>query len=144
MGPLMFQFEYLNKLKMPGGIKQFIDLFGKFAEKLPGGYQYCLECRNPNYLNDGYFDFLAGKDLHHVFLQGYYMPSIFDLYQKHSGQIHDRAVIRLHVPDRKGLEKETGMYWSHIVAPKDGEHYVVGGHADRLEFQGHGNLRVCE
>jgi uncharacterized protein YecE (DUF72 family) len=119
LGPLMFQFEYLNKQKMPGGVNQFIDLLDDFAERLPGGYQYCLECRNPNYLKDTYFNFLAGKDLSHVFLQGYYMPSIFDLYQKHRGKIKDLAVIRLHGPDRKGIEKQTGNDWSKVVAPRD-------------------------
>lgn len=119
MGALMFQFEYLNKQKMPGGVKQFIDLVGDFVKKLPGGQQYCLECRNRNYLNDTYFNFLAGKDLHHVFLQGYYMPSIFALYEKHKEQLKDMVVIRLHGPDRKRIEKETGNHWNRIVAPKD-------------------------
>ena len=63
--------------------------------------------------------FLSASDLHHVFLQGYYMPSIFDLYTKHKGQIKDIAVVRLHGPDRKGIEKKTGKSWSRIVAPKD-------------------------
>ncbi len=36
-------------------------------------------------------------------------------------EIKDMTVIRLHGPDRKGIEKETGMYWNQIVAPKDGD-----------------------
>ena len=118
LGPLIFQFEYLNKLKMPGGFPQFEDIFGRFVESLPPGFQYCLESRNPNYLNGRYFDFLKGQELHHVFLQGYYMPSIFDLYKKHREQVEDMAVIRLHGPDRQGIEKITGKDWSHVVAPK--------------------------
>lgn len=47
------------------------------------------------------------------------MPSIFDLYTKHKGQIKDIAVVRLHGPDRKGIEKKTDKSWSQIVAPKD-------------------------
>ncbi|MGB3212979.1 MAG: DUF72 domain-containing protein [Desulforhopalus sp.] len=123
MGPLMFQFEYLNKQKMPGGLKQFIDLFGDFAEQLPTGFQYSIETRNPNYLNRTYFDFLNSYGnhggFHHVFLQGYYMPSIFDLYENHKDQLKKMAVIRLHGPDRKGIEKQTGKDWSQVVAPKD-------------------------
>jgi uncharacterized protein YecE (DUF72 family) len=83
IGPIIFQFEYLNKQKMPGGLSQFEDNFGKFVESLPTGFDYCLESRNPNYLNKRYFNFLSSQDLYHVFLQGYYMPSIFDLYKKH-------------------------------------------------------------
>jgi uncharacterized protein YecE (DUF72 family) len=87
LGPLIFQFEYLNKLKMPGGFPQFEEKVSQFIGSLPDGYNYCIESRNPNYLNKRYFDFLSNQDLHHVFLQGYYMPSIFDLYKKHREQI---------------------------------------------------------
>lgn len=119
MGPLIFQFEYLNKQKIPGGLQQFIDKFGEFAEQLHGSQKYCVETRNPNYLKDTYFDFLKGSGLCHVFLQGYYMPSIFDLYRKHSDQIKNCTVIRLHGPDRKGIEEQTGKDWSQVVVPKD-------------------------
>jgi len=70
-------------------LPQFEEIFGRFVESLPAGFNYCLESRNPNYLNKRYFDFLNGQGLHHVFLQGYYMPSIFDLYRKHREQIKD-------------------------------------------------------
>ena len=119
LGPLMLQFEYLNKQKMPGGLPQFEEKVGSFVESLPAGFNYCLESRNPNYLNKSYFNFLNNQDLHHVFLQGYYMPSIFDLYKKHRDQIKAMAVIRLHGTDRQGIEKVTGKDWSQVVAPKD-------------------------
>jgi len=121
IGPLVFQFEYLNKKKMPGGLPQFEENFGRFVESLPSGFHYCLESRNPNYLNNRYFNFLNSQGLFHVFLQGYYMTSIFDLYKKHREQINDMAVIRLHGPDRQGIEKVTGRDWSRVVAPKDEE-----------------------
>lgn len=121
LGPLIFQFEYLNKLKMPGGFPQFEEIFGRFVESLPAGLHYSMETRTPNYLNKSYFDFLNDQDLHHVFLQGYYMPSIFDLYKNHREQINDMAVIRLHRPDRPGIEKITGKDWSRVVARNDEE-----------------------
>lgn len=121
MGPLMFQFEYLNKQKMVGGVTQFIDQVGEFIEQLPVDFTYCIECRNPNYLKKPYFEFLGNSVLHHVFLQGYYMPSIFDLYNTYKEHIKDTAVIRLHGPDRKGIEQQTGKDWSNIVSPKDKE-----------------------
>ena len=119
LGSLIFQFEYLNKQKMPGGLQQFIERFGEFAEQLPGGFQYCVETRNPNYLMDVYFNFLSPRALSHVFLQGYYMPSIFDLYKKYRAYIKGHTVVRLHGPDRKGIEKQTGKDWSQLIAPKD-------------------------
>ncbi len=121
IGPFNFQFEYLNKEKMPGALTQFIDLFGTFVEQLPPDYDYCVETRNPNYLEKNYFSFLDSRNLHHVFLQGYYMPSIFDVYRKYREQIKDRLVIRLHGPDRKDMEEQTQNDWSRIVSPKDSE-----------------------
>lgn len=118
MGPLLFQFEYLNKQKMPGGLTQFLDQLRVFTERFEGVHAFSVETRNPNYLSDTYFTCLNEQKLHHVFLQGYYMPSIFDLYQKHREQIKQSTVIRLHGPDRKGIEVQTGKDWSRIVDPK--------------------------
>jgi len=118
LGPINFQFEYLNKQKMSGQ-SEFMDEFGHFIQKLPRDFLYCVESRNPNYLNRTYFDFLKSLGLHHVFLQGYYMPSIFALYQEHRQQIENVTVIRLHGPDRKEIEEKAGDDWSRIIAPKD-------------------------
>jgi len=90
LGTLIFQFEYLNKQKMPSGLSQFIDLFGTFAERLPAGLHYSMEPRNPNYLNSRYFNFLNSWDFSNTFLHGYYMPSIFDLYKRFGEQIRDK------------------------------------------------------
>ncbi len=49
IGPLNFQFEYLNKQKM-GGVGEFVEKFGESVEQLPAGFKYCVETRNPNYL----------------------------------------------------------------------------------------------
>ena len=70
IGPLMFQFEYLNKLKM-GSLHRFLELFEVLLQGLPKSYHYCIEIRNPNWLRGEYFDFLAEHGLGHVFLQGY-------------------------------------------------------------------------
>lgn len=120
VGPLNFQFEYLNKQKM-SGLSEFIGRFGQFVEQLPPGFTYCLETRNPNYLTEKYFDFLSETGVHHVFLHGYYMPSIFDVYLQFGHKIQKKTVIRLHGPERKGIEEKTGSDWSQIVNPKDAE-----------------------
>jgi uncharacterized protein YecE (DUF72 family) len=120
IGPLMFQFEYLNKSKV-ASLRHFIDMFEIFHRDLPGGYQYCVEIRNPNYLKKEYFDFLADHELGHVFLQGYYMPSIFELYDKYKDRLSDPVVIRLHGMDRQGIEERTKNIWDTIVDPRDDE-----------------------
>lgn len=88
IGPLMFQFEYLNKMKI-AGLHHFLELFAVFCQGLPDGYQYCVEIRNPNYLRAHYFDFLAEHGLGHVFLQGYYMPPISGVYWEFSEKLAD-------------------------------------------------------
>lgn len=135
LGPLIFQFEYLNKAKM-SGLGEFLDRFGRFVEELPSGYHYCLESRNPNYLKDDYFAFIKANPVSHVFLQGYYMPSVFELYNRHREKIVDKSVIRLHGPDRKAIEKETGKIWSRIVQPKDKELQALGEMISDMQSRG--------
>jgi len=120
LGPLIFQFEYLNKKKM-NSLGEFISRFGAFARELPPGYDYFAETRNPNYLKRPYFDFLGAHGLFHVFLHGYYMDPIFDIYERFGSLVRDRTVIRLHGPGRQEIEKQTGNSWDRIVAPRDSD-----------------------
>ena len=120
LGPLMLQFEYLNKQKM-GSQAEFLEKLGDFISACPDGHAYCVETRNPRYLNRPYFDFLAGGGMGHVFIQGYYMPSIFETYSEMRQLVKDLTVIRLHGPDRKGIEAKSGSVWNKVVEPRDDE-----------------------
>ena len=120
IGPLMFQFEYLNRQKM-AGLHHFLELFSTFRRGLPGGYRYCIETRDPNWLRGEYFDFLAGDGLGHLFLQGYYMPPMAGVYWQVLEKLVDPVVIRLHGGGCEEIEKLTGNAWNRVVAPKDGE-----------------------
>ena len=120
LGPLMFQFGYLNKNMMPSQA-EFLDRLDAFVGQLPKGYTWCVESRNPNYLNAAYFAFLREHGLAHVWLQGYYMPPVFPLYREYADQLTDNVVIRLHGPDREGMEDRTGKDWSKIIEPRDAD-----------------------
>jgi len=120
LATLIFQFEYLNKKKMPDQ-KIFQEKFSEFFSKCPSGVNYCVEIRNPNYLNKEYFTFLKSSNLSHVFLQGYYMPPIFTMYEKYRDLIEKFAVIRLIGGDRKAIEEKSQGDWSQLWEPKDGE-----------------------
>lgn len=120
IGVLMFQFEYLNRLKMPSQI-EFLKRFSGFISACPRNYNYAVETRNPNYLNERYFDFLNTHNLFHVFVQGYYMPAISEVYKKYSDYIRDLAVIRLMGSDRHGIEERAGNKWDTIIDPRDKE-----------------------
>lgn len=120
LGPLMFQFEYLNKQKMSSQ-QTFQQQFGEFMAQCPQGYSYSLEIRNPQWLNPSYFTFLKQTNLYHVFLQGYYMPPIFPIYETFVDWINDVAIIRLHGPDRQGIEKKSSGQWNIVIESKDQE-----------------------
>ena len=120
LGPLMFQFEYLNKQKMPSQ-KEFQERFSTFLGEIDRDYQYGVEIRNPNYLNENYFRFLQNNGVGHVFLQGYYMPPVAGIYRKFKSLLNSPVVIRLHGPDRSDIEKKSGGNWNKILEPKDAE-----------------------
>jgi uncharacterized protein YecE (DUF72 family) len=117
LGPVMFQFEYLNKKKMPSR-EAFLEQFGEFIDRAPDGFEYALECRNPNYFSPALFDLLGKYRVGFVYLEGYYMPPIGDVFDKYTPAPADACVIRLHGGDRLEIEKETGEIWDRIVAPK--------------------------
>jgi uncharacterized protein YecE (DUF72 family) len=112
LGPVMFQFEYLNKKKMPSK-EAFIERLDEFFNHAPKGFDYAVETRNPNYLTEDFFDFLR------VLIEGYYMPHIADIAEKHDVRTAKFSVVRLHGPDREGIEERTGGSWNEIVEPKD-------------------------
>ncbi len=124
-GCLIFQFEYLNKKKMESKEAFLSRLDGffssaKLARALPK-WTCAVEPRNPNYLGGEYFDFLGSHGLGHAFLQGYYMPPIVPIYKEFAPALRGTQVVRLHGPDREGMEKLTGEKWDRIAAPKDAE-----------------------
>jgi uncharacterized protein YecE (DUF72 family) len=118
LGPLMFQFEYLNKQKMPSK-EAFLDRLDEFFQKAPKGYEYAIEPRNPNYLKDNFFDFFKTHNLGFVLIEGYYMPHIADLTAEHDIVTADYSIIRLHGLDRQEIEERTGGKWNDITNPKD-------------------------
>ena len=118
IGMLMFQFEYLNKQKM-GSQNEFQQRLGELFIKLDRKYNYAVEIRNPNFLNQQMFSFLNNHDISFVFLHGYYMPPIFETFSNFAEFIKDRTVIRLHGFERKGIELKTKKIWNEIVDPKD-------------------------
>jgi uncharacterized protein YecE (DUF72 family) len=126
LGPIMFQFEYLNKQKMPSQ-KEFQVRFAAFLAEIDRDYQYGVEIRNPNYLNENYFRFLQDNEVGHVFLQGYYMPSVAGIYHKFKSFLHGPVVFRLHGPDRSDIEKKSGGNWNKILEPKDAELQDIAG-----------------
>ena len=123
IGALIFQFEYLNKQKMPSQAA-FLERLEAFFTALPAGSPPCVvEPRNPRWLDAAYFGFLRRRGLGHCFLQGYYMPPIAGLAAQWGSELAGPApvVLRLHGPDRAGMEQASGGRWDRIVASRDEE-----------------------
>lgn len=122
LGPLILQFEYLNKEKMKSP-SDFQECLEKIFNKISPIDNLAVESRNPRYLNSGFFDFLERHQVIPVLLQGYWMPSIVGVYRKWREKIlsHETVVVRLHGANRTDIEKRTGKRWDSIVAPMDNE-----------------------
>ena len=118
---LIFQFEYLNKEKMPS-LSQLQRLLHQFFISLPPDLPpMSIEIRNPFYLNSSFFKFLRDLNLSYVFLQGYFMPPIVEIYNKYKEYIKGQTIIRLHGPDRSEIENISGENWSKIYINRDEE-----------------------
>jgi uncharacterized protein YecE (DUF72 family) len=119
VGCLIFQFEYLNKQKL-NSLSEFQLKFSEFYKRLNQKIPTIgIEIRNPNYLNEKYFKFLSELKLAPVFLEGYYTPPLTDIYFKFKKYIKNIAVLRLHGPDRKGIEKIANENWNQIYINRD-------------------------
>jgi uncharacterized protein YecE (DUF72 family) len=116
LGPVMFQFEYLNKKKMPSK-EAFFEYLNGFFEKIPSELDYAIEARNPKYLAKDFIKFLKDRKLGCLLLEGYYMPFIGQVAARFNICTPGFSVVRLHGPDRQAIEKQTGGIWNDIVDP---------------------------
>jgi hypothetical protein len=61
------------------------------------------------------------------------MPPIFGIYDRHADQLSNNVGLRLHGPDREGMDERSGRDWSRILEPRDaaldalGALFAVGG-----------------
>ena len=131
IGLFIFQFEYLNKDKMPSR-NQFMDTLGTFLSSLPGDLPYAVEIRNPRWMDSSWFKMLQDHDGAPVLLQGYWMDDVARLIDQHEASLGKTVCIRLHGEDREGMEERTGSDWSQIIRPKDDELLRISGAVTKL------------
>lgn len=122
LGPLMFQFEYLNKQKMPS-LGAFTNKLQKFFDKAPKGIQYAIEIRNPNFIKAEFFDFLKELKLGFVLLDGHFMPPIQNVTSQFDIATSDYSIIRLF--GNAWNENAGADIWDRISTPKDEELQTV-------------------
>jgi len=115
------QFEYLNKQKM-NSFSVFQEKIYEFHSNLPNDIPPIgIEIRNPNYLKQQYFELLQDLKIINVFLEGYYMPSVAGVYDQFKNYVQGMSIIRLHGPDRKGIEKIAKDDWNKIYIDRQKE-----------------------
>ncbi len=131
---IMFEFEYLNRQKMPGQ-GEFLSRLDDFFSSVPAGLPFALEPRNANYIDAAYFDFLNRRGLIHVYSEKQYMPHVYDVFRSHGAPAAETSVIRLLGGDRGEIEGITGGSWDRIVLGK-ADKPLVAGMARDLKFQG--------
>lgn len=126
---IMFEFEYLSKAKMPGGLSEFMDRLNGFVEHLPREIRFGFEPRNASFLTPPWFRFLAEKNLAHVFSQKIHLPNVWAVYDENRAVIEKmpRALFRLLGGDRQEMEKKTRNTWNATVEPKDREIELIVG-----------------
>ena len=117
LGPIMFQFEYLNRTKMPSP-EVFFERFQAFISRAPREFRYAVETRNPNYLSPPFFRFLKDCGCGYVYLEGYYMPPIGRIFETFTPDTADFSIVRLHGGDRQQIERDAGEVWDRLVSPK--------------------------
>lgn len=88
IGVIVFEFEYLNKSKMPS-LDAFLDRVGPFLDDLPGDHEYAIEIRNPNFLKEDISELV--KKL---------IPKKFDVYANFNNHLEGSAPLSI----RKLLE----------------------------------------
>lgn len=74
---LIFEFGTLPKRTFVD-VNAFLERLDPFLSKLPGGFRYAIEIRNPEYLGPAYFAALARYNVAHVFNAWTRMPDLPD------------------------------------------------------------------
>jgi uncharacterized protein YecE (DUF72 family) len=136
VGMVMFQFGYLNKTMMPSQ-EVFFEALDRFLAAAPSAWRYAVEIRNASWLDRRFFELLAARHASAVLIQGYWMPPVAEVYDRAQGLLEGPVVVRLHGPDRGGMEEKTGGDWSRIVQPRDAELKEVAAMVRRMLKGGH-------
>lgn len=136
VGMVMLQFGYLNR-KMVATPATFLEKLGRFLEQAPRGWPYAVEIRNASWLDRPFFELLRSRQAGAVLIQGYWMPPAAEVQARAADLLEGPVVVRLHGPDRVGMEEKSGGSWNRIVEPRDGELESVAAMVRRLLKGGH-------
>jgi uncharacterized protein YecE (DUF72 family) len=136
VGMVMLQFGYLNR-KMVASPAAFLGALDRFLASAPTGWPYAVEIRNASWLDEPFFALLRSRRASAVLIQGYWMPPVAEAYERTADLLAGPVAIRLHGPDRSGIEEKAGGAWNRIVEPRDAELPTVAAMVRRMLKGGH-------
>jgi uncharacterized protein YecE (DUF72 family) len=131
VGLYIFQFEYLNKAKMPDR-STFMSALQRFFDALPPDLPYAVEIRNPRWIDSLWLESLTRMHVAPVLLQGYWMDDMAAMIDRQLDHLGPVVCLRLHGDDRDGIEEQTKGEWNAIVRPKDEELVRIAASITRL------------
>ena len=113
LGPLLFQFPYLNKQKFKSG-SEFVARLRPFLKRLPKGYRFAVEIRNKNWLDGRFVAGLKENNVALALIDQAWMPRIGEVFDKIDPITTDFTYVRW-LGDRKGIEELTKSWDKTIV-----------------------------
>jgi len=115
LGPLLFQFPYLNRSKFKSG-EEFVARLRAFLKTLPKGYRFAVEVRNKSWLDASLADALRERGVALALVDHVWMPRPAAVFAKFDPLTADFAYIRL-LGDRKGIEEKTKT-WDRVIVDR--------------------------
>lgn len=113
LGPLLFQFGYLNK-KVFASEDEFLARLVPFLKKLPKGYRFAVEVRNKNWVDARLVAALRERGVALALVDHVWMPRPAELLERVDPITADFTYIRW-LGDRKGIEEKTKSWDKTIV-----------------------------
>ena len=112
-GPLVLQFPYFNRGAFPHR-DVFLERLDAYLATLPNKFQYAVEIRNKNWLDQTMIDFLRDRSVALVLVDLLYMPHPADLAKEFDLVTADFTYCRL-IGDRKAVDAKTKTFDSIVI-----------------------------
>jgi uncharacterized protein YecE (DUF72 family) len=117
LGTLILQFPYFSRKVFPSKLK-FMAKLDTFLGDLPGGFNYGVEIRNKQWLDNAYSTLLKGHNVTMVVIDHAWMPHPDELADRMELVTSDTAYVRL-IGDRKEIESITKSWDREVIDRSD-------------------------
>ena len=112
VGVLIFEFGRQRTTELP----EFVRALDAFLDRLPQGWRYAVEIRNPEFLQPGYFACLRAHGVTHVFNAWSRMPEIQEQMARPDSQTAELLVARALLRHGRVYEKAVEQFapYTHV------------------------------